>query len=488
MDIYADNRTDTLAFGTANTSRASLAPSSHGNTEMTHAEQNLQFLQAAIPSNEKFYVWAYADDGHVIATSCPEAEQDLFHHAFCIFGGVEKALSCAVSRKDRPSLIGSPIGMQWAVTFETARKDNLFFVIGPVFYAPPTEAQLREALRPYRDSLKNGSWAVELIRRSSEMPVMPYAIFTRYAVMVHNTLTGRQSEVYDLFDIPGAQEKNVFVPHEEDATDAPAVLAASTVSASPVRPAASSASAPSSSPTAVSAIPTSTAPPRKRDRTKVYQAEQALLGMVRRGDINYQGALNLSSSLSPGVPVQGRDPLRQAKISIIVFTSLVCRAAMEGGLSPEIAYPLGDSYIEAAENSSDTGELTELTLTMYHDFIYRVHHLHMNPDCSPAIQKCCNYIELNLDKKIRISDLASLTGYTEYYLTEKFKKETGVPLFLYIRHAKTERAGILLTSTDLSVRQIAEKLAFSTQNYFIRCFREDMGCSPAQYRKDAKSR
>ena len=426
---------------------------------MTHAEQNLQFLQAAIPSNEKFYVWAYADDGHVIATSCPEAEQDLFHHAFCIFGGVEKALSCAVSRKDRPSLIGSPIGMQWAVTFETARKDNLFFVIGPVFYAPPTEAQLREALRPYRDNIENGSWAVELIRRSSEMPVMPYAIFTRYAVMVHNTLTGRQSEVYDLFDIP-----------------------------SPVRPAASSASAPSSSPTAVSAIPTSSALPRKRDRTKVYQAEQALLGMVRRGDINYQGALNLSSSLSPGVPVQGRDPLRQAKISIIVFTSLVCRAAMEGGLSPEIAYPLGDSYIEAAENSRDTGELNELTLTMYHDFIYRVHHLHINPDCSPAIQKCCDYIELNLDKKICISDLANLTGYTEYYLTEKFKKETGIPLFLYIRRAKTERARMLLTSTDLSVQQIAEKLAFSTQNYFTRCFREDVGCSPAQYRKDAKSR
>ena len=432
MDTYADNQTDAQTSGTTNIA-------------MTHAEQNLQFLQAAIPSNEKFYLWAYADDGHVIATSCPEAEQDLFHHAFCIFGGVEKALSCAVSRKDRPSLIGSPIGMQWAVTFETARKDNLFFVIGPVFYAPPTKAQLREALRPYRDSIENGSWAVELIRRSSEMPVMPYAIFTRYAVMVHNTLTGRHSEVYDLFDIPGAQAS-------------------------------------------VSAIPAASAPPRKRDRTKVYQAEQALLGMVRRGDINYQGALNLSSSLSPGVPVQGRDPLRQAKISIIVFTSLVCRAAMEGGLSPEIAYPLGDSYIEAAENSRDTGELNELTLTMYHDFIYRVHHLHINPDCSPAIQKCCDYIELNLDKKIRISDLANLTGYTEYYLTEKFKKETGVPLFLYIRRAKTERAKMFLASTDLSVQQIAEKLAFSTQNYFTRCFREDVGCSPAQYRKDTKSR
>ena len=37
-------------------------------------------------------------------------------------------------------------------------------------------------------------------------------------------------------------------------------------------------------------------------------------------------------SISAGVPVQSSDVLRQSKTSIIVFTSLVCRAAIEGGL------------------------------------------------------------------------------------------------------------------------------------------------------------
>jgi AraC-like DNA-binding protein len=221
----------------------------------------------------------------------------------------------------------------------------------------------------------------------------------------------------------------------------------------------------------------------KRDRSKVYLAERAMLKMVRNGDINYQRALNISSSMSPGVPVRGRDPLQQNRISIIVFTTLVSRAAMEGGLSPEVAYALGDSYIEAAVNSHDTGELNALALTMYHDFIYRVHHLRANPNCSPAIQKCCDYIELSLDKQISIADLAALAGYTNYYLTEKFKKETGVPLFLYIRYAKIERAKVYLESSNLSVKEIAELLAFNTPNYFIKCFREVTGYSPAQYRK-----
>ena len=213
-----------------------------------------------------------------------------------------------------------------------------------------------------------------------------------------------------------------------------------------------------------------------------------MLKMVRNGDIAYQNSLNLSSSLSSGVPIRGRDPLQQTRISIIVFTSLVCRAAIEGGLSPEIVYPLGDSYIEAVVNSNDTGELSALAQIMYHDFIYRVHRLHDNPDYSLAVQKCCDYIALSLDRQIRIADLAALTGYTEYYLSEKFKKETGIPLFLYIRYAKIERAKILLESTDDSVREISEKLAFNTQNYFIKCFHEITGYSPAQYRKQFRNR
>ena len=62
-----------------------------------------------------------------------------------------------------------------------------------------------------------------------------------------------------------------------------------------------------------------------------------------------------------------------------------------------------------------------------------------------------------------------------------------MPLFLYIRYARIERAKVFLESSELSVRQIAEKLAFTTQYYFIRCFREVTGYTPAQYRKRFKS-
>lgn len=402
---------------------------------MTRGEQNLLMLESIIPRGEKLYIWCFDEAGNQIASSCPAEDEALLARSFSLLGAKEKALSFAQDAKTAaPCLIGSPIGMQWAVTFETERKRSLIFVIGPVFYAAPSERQMRASLRPFTDSIENARWGSELIAALPRLPVIPYVVFCRYAVMVHNTLTGEQL--------------------------GPEALG----SVSPVSEISATAAGP-------------------RDREKVWLAERGLLQMVRNGDINYHNVIQRSVQLSPGVPVQGADPLRQMKTSIVVFTTLVSRAAMEGGLSPEIAYPLGDSYLQSVEDCRDSGELGALANAMYHDFIYRVHHLRVSPNYSHAIQKCCDYIELSLDRRIRTADLAALVGYTEYYLTEKFKKETGQSVSSYIRYARVERAKVLLESTDLSIREIAEQLAFNTVNYFIQSFRDTAGYTPAQYRK-----
>ena len=398
---------------------------------ITQAEQNLLLLEKIIPQGERLYVWAYSLSGKRIASSCPEEE--FFDRAFRYLGGFEKARAAAAAGS-LPLVIGSAIGMQWAVTREVERREEMLFVIGPVFYQAPQARALKEGLRGFPREAGSAEWERQLYERLPALPVMPYAVFSRYALMIHNALTGEQCGL------------EAFAPEPE--AEGPVIR-----------------------------------PDEQRDRTDVYRAEQALLKMVRNGDINYQEALQGSVRLSGGTPVTSRDPLRAMKTSITVFVTLVSRAAMEGGLSPEVAYELGDSYIQAAEDCRDSGELSAMTFTMYHDFIYRVHHLHFRPECSLAIRKCCDYIDLSLDKKIRVKDLAMLCGYTEYYLTEKFKKETGLSVSAYIRRARVERAKVMLTSTDRPVREIAERLAFNTVNYFIQCFKEETGVTPAQYRK-----
>ena len=187
--------------------------------------------------------------------------------------------------------------------------------------------------------------------------------------------------------------------------------------------------------------------------------------------------------ISSGVPVSGKDPLRQAKVSTSVFTTLVSRAAIEGGLSAEEAYSLGDSYIQAAENARNYDEVSSIPLLMYDDFVRRVHRCRTNPRLSPAVQTCCDYIEMHTNQKIRARDLATLVGYTEYYLTHKFKEETGFSVNDYVKNAKIERAKVLLKSTRMSIQEISDSLAFGTRNYFSRIFTEVTGYTPIQFRE-----
>ena len=408
---------------------------------MTKGEQNLVLFQSLIPESEKLYVWCYDRNGGYVASSCPQDKQSLLDQTFYIFGGLEKLTAYAAdTEKTVPEIIGSPIGMQWALTYESERNRDLIFVIGPVFYASPEEQQIRNALVPYIRNPQRSAWADELCGILGDLPVMSYAVFIRYVLIIHNTLTGQQLDLQSMQQYHGAELK------------------------------------------------TGSSQIQKRDRYKIYTSEKAMLDTVRRGDIDYMDALKNSMGLSTGVPVRGQDPLRQMKTSIIVFTTLVSRAAMEGGLPPDIAYELGDSYIQSVEDCRDSGELNALSHAMYHDFVYRVHYLHSNPGYSHAIQKCCDYINLSLDRKIHTADLAALAGYTEYYLTEKFKKETGQSVSSYIRSAKVERAKILLNTTSLSVHEIADRLAFNTPNYFIQTFRDITGFTPAQYRKQRKTK
>ena len=182
----------------------------------------------------------------------------------------------------------------------------------------------------------------------------------------------------------------------------------------------------------------------QRDRHKVYMAEKQLLDAVRSGNLNYHDAFSASMAISSGVPVESSEALRQGKISLIVFATLVGRAAIEGGMSPEEAYSLSDKYIQNAENSKSMSELAPLASALYDDFIRRVHRIREISDLSPAIRKCCRYIELYPEKKHSAEDMAVLTGYSAYYLTQKFKEETGSSLSDYVKKAKINRAKVLL--------------------------------------------
>lgn len=353
---------------------------------------------------------------------------------FDLFGCKQQMMEYGADH-DTPITLGTALGILWAAAFEKeAGKLKRAWVMGPVFYQDVSIRGIEQGLQYYSHLETSVSWTMHLQQVLTKVPVLQNTILHRYTLMMHYCLTGIHLEISDI--------NSETLPQVNDSAHAPA-----------------------------------------HDRHKVWMAEQGLLQMVRTGDLNYKQALSNSMSVSAGVPVRSDDALRQSKISVIVFTSLVCRAAIEGGLSPEEAYALGDSYIQAAESAKTLDNLNPLSHMMYDDFIRRVHKCRTNPKLSRPVQQCVDYIEMHLDQKIRASDLASVVGYTEYYLTHKFKAETGLCINDYIKFAKIERAKVLLKSTNQTVQEIAASLCFSTRNYFSRIFQEVTGQTPMEYRE-----
>ena len=394
--------------------------------------QNMLLFAELIQCGGNVYTWCYDAEGKLLRSNCPD--EAFLASTFELFGCKQRMLEHG-QRDNVPVTLGTALGLLWGAAFEKEEgKLKRVWVIGPVFYQDVTMRGVEEGLKYYNKLEISVAWTIQFYESVRKIPTLQNTILSRYLLMMHYCLTGQRLELSSVNSSTAQEErlKSSAIPH---------------------------------------------------DRHKIWMAEQGMLQMVRTGDLNYKEAISNSISMSEGVPVQSTDVLRQSKTSVIVFTSLVCRAAIEGGLSPEEAYSLGDSYIQAAESSKTLDELNPLAMMMYDDFIRRVHKHRTNPKLSPQIQKCVDYIEMNLGQKIVASDLAVLVGYTEYYLTHKFKEETGLSVTNYTKFAKIERAKVLLKSTELSVREISEQLGFATRNYFSSVFQQITGKTPMEFRE-----
>lgn len=393
----------------------------------------MELFRELVRCGSDIYLWCYDVDGSLISSNCPE--ETLISSAFHILGCRERMIS-HLSCKSSPVLLGSSLGLVWGATFEQQDEKTLrAWVIGPVFYTETSVTFIREGFRNYIDKETDMVWRHRFIDYLYKVPVVPHVVFSRYLLMLHYCASGKHLDISDI------DAGTIATAPQADSYDV------------------------------------------SRDRHKVWSAEQALLQMVRNGDLDYKFALSNSSLLSSGVPVKSRDPLRQAKISCIVFCSIVCRAAIEGGLSPEEAYALGDAYIQSCESAQNMDTLLAIPLAMYDDFIHRVNKCRTNPKLSTPVQKCVDYIEMHLGERILAVDLAAVAGYGEYYITRKFREETGRSVNDYVKFAKTERAKVLLSSTEFSVQEISEALGFSTRSHFSQSFKQVTGMSPAEFRE-----
>jgi AraC-like DNA-binding protein len=392
-------------------------------------DDRLQILQELLSCLGKVYGWCYDAEGNLLGTNCPDRVLDNF---FSSTGCLDAVLRHGAESRF-PILLSIPYGLSWSAVFEQEDgKLKRIHVFGPTINTGFSNEGISKAVQSAKIT---SHWRPKLIKLLQNIPVISTVNLSRYTLMLHYSVTGEQLTITDIVFHEPAMKKtgNDLTP--------------------------------------------------KKDRMNTYRIERALLNMVTEGDLGYKSILNDAISASRGVQAGGIGTLEQARVTQIVFISLCTRAAIQGGLSPEIAYSRGDAYIQNILDCKTMAEAVNIGHTMYDDFINLVHKCRSNPNYSPYIQACCDYIELHAEDKISLSEIAGRIGYADYYLSRKFKAETGCSINDYIKIVKVNHAKALLLSSNLSIQEICDRLNFGSRSFFSETFKEIAGIPPAAFKE-----
>lgn len=176
-----------------------------------------------------------------------------------------------------------------------------------------------------------------------------------------------------------------------------------------------------------------------------------------------------------------KNPLRQIQYFSVASITLVCRAAIAGGMNETKAYELSDFIIQRADICTTPEDVAEVLLEGVKRYIEAIHNLRTVGTGNPHIREALVYIGEHIYEKISLDVLAQKLSLNKSYLCKLFKKDTGMTLTDYIYDQKIKQAKRLLLEKTYSLSEIGTFLGFPSQSYFIKIFKRVTGTTPSQW-------
>lgn len=410
----------------------------------------VRILAAQVKASANLATWTFINGGTMFFSTCVHEKE------FLSFLKLGKCLDFLYEEKriwERPVILSDPLGMVWIAESafehdEEAKKDGeiigkeednfgMLIVIGPLFLSHTSVKHIEESLR-------SSSYSVhmrrEMMRTLAEVPVISMSAVNQYAKIMHYTLTSQRIQTSDFIFQNEATRLLTMGEESEDSV-------------------------------------------QYQSLERVVQDEKLILQAVKDGNLDYRQIMEQGSNYQPEMPSNTGDVLRDGKNSVLIFTALCSRAAIEGGLAVKTAKEMEMRYISETERCETVTKLKSLKNMMLDDFVHKVRESKENPMISKTTQECCDYIRTNVLRPLTVEEIAKEMGYTTYYFTKKFYKEMGIKVTDYIKQARIEYAKIALLTTKKSIQEISDSLQFGTRNYFSKVFHEIVGMTPAAYRE-----
>lgn len=104
------------------------------------------------------------------------------------------------------------------------------------------------------------------------------------------------------------------------------------------------------------------------------------------------------------------------------------------------------------------------------------------PKTRAAVARVLTFLAEHVGQSVSLGDLARIAAMSRSHLSRTFRDAVGVPLRVYVRNLRLERAQQMLArSPETSLTEVALEAGFYDLPHFDKAFRERYGVSPSEF-------
>lgn len=209
--------------------------------------------------------------------------------------------------------------------------------------------------------------------------------------------------------------------------------------------------------------------------------ERNLLDAIANGEVEKaQAALN--ELLGHVFFTLGADleRIRNRAREIVVLLS---RIAISKGADADRIFGLNYQFLDEVKELDDINEIAHWMARIVRRFSSSVLTVPGGAEHLVALRRTIEYVQHSYRGRVRLTDAAKAAGLAPTYLSQIFSTEMGEPFSRYVQRVRVNRVRELLSSTSLSLSDIAELCGFTDQSHMTRIFRALTGTTPAVFRR-----
>lgn len=179
--------------------------------------------------------------------------------------------------------------------------------------------------------------------------------------------------------------------------------------------------------------------------------------------------------LSPYTLVKFRDHL--GMLVVLLWDPVPANAIekMDAAVQTYLKITIASQFLTGIEGVTGVSNVYQQARTS----LYKEAHL------SPFVRLAKDFIAQRYSNPgITLEMVAHEMKVSPVYLGRIFKQELGIPFVNLLTHTRIKHAIHYLSTTDMTIIEISEKVGYDSQHYFSTAFKKVVGIAPNQYRKE----